>query len=184
MPDRRRAGAAFALLLAIVAPSSVNAQRAEPAALSCADAALPAAILAGPATLAPLKTLKTVSLDAPRARLTLAVADTSSTREIGLMCVTHLRPHAGMIFVFSQSGKWEFWMKNTLESLDMIWVGADGTVTNIAANVPPSTLETSDEDVARRSGDGLYVIELSAGEAASDGIVKGLKLRLPAHGIQ
>jgi uncharacterized membrane protein (UPF0127 family) len=65
----------------------------------------------------------------------------------------------------------------------MIWVGGDGTVDAVAANVPPSTLETSDEDVARRSGDGLYVIELAAGEAASDGIVKGLRFRLPARGI-
>jgi len=183
MSDRRRAAAAFALLLALVAPSSVTGQRAEPAALACADAALPAAILAGPATLAPRKALKTVSLDAPRARLTLAIAGTSATRELGLMCVTHLRPHAGMIFVFSQAARWEFWMKNTLVSLDMIWVGGDGTVDAVAANVPPSTLETSDEDVARRSGDGLYVIELAAGEAASDGIVKGLRFRLPARGI-
>ena len=189
MRDRRRAGAAFALrcafaalsapLLGLVLPSPVSA----PAALSCANEALPAAILDGPATLAPKKLLKTVVVAAPNAKLTLAVAATSATRELGLMCVTRLRPRTGMIFVFSRSGEWDFWMKNTLISLDMIWVAADGTVKSVAANVPPSTLRTPDEDVARRSGDGLYVIELSAGEAAADQIVAGAKLGLPAHGL-
>ena len=189
MSDRRRAAIAFALLCAFASwsalalPSSVSAQQVEPAALSCANEALPPAILDGPAMLPRKKVLKTVVVAAPNAKLTLAVAATSATRELGLMCVTRLRSRAGMIFVFSQSGEWDFWMKNTLVSLDMIWVAADGTVKNVAANVPPSTLTTPDEDVARRSGDGLYVIELSAGEAAADQIIAGAKLGLPAHGL-
>jgi uncharacterized membrane protein (UPF0127 family) len=100
------------------------------------------------------------------------------------MCVTRLRPHAGMLFVFERSGDWEFWMKNTLIPLDMIWVAFDGTVSGIASNVPASKVTTPDDEVARRSGDGLYVIELAAGEAASDGIVKGVKLVLPVTALR
>jgi len=120
---------------------------------------------------------------APKAQLRLAVAGDFATRELGLMCVTRLHPNAGMIFVFETAQTWDFWMKNTVTPLDMIWLEADGTVTNVAANVPASTLVTRDDAVARRSGHGLYVIELPAGEAALDGIVKGAKLTICEHGV-
>jgi uncharacterized membrane protein (UPF0127 family) len=96
------------------------------------------------------------------------------------MCVTKLRPQRGMIFVFAQSGRWDFWMKNTLVPLDMVWLDADGTVTTVAADVPAATRTTPDDAVARRSGNGLYVIELTAGEAAVDHLVVGKRLSLPA----
>jgi uncharacterized membrane protein (UPF0127 family) len=120
---------------------------------------------------------------APKAQLRLAVAGDFASRELGLMCVTRLRPNAGMIFVFDSAGTWDFWMKNTVAPLDMIWVETDGTVSNVAADVPASTLTTPDDAIARRSGHGLYVIELPAGEAALDGILKGAKLTICERGV-
>jgi uncharacterized membrane protein (UPF0127 family) len=52
-------------------------------------------------------------------------------------------------------------------------------VTSVAAHVPASTRTTPDDAVARRRGEGLYVIELADGEAAADGVVVGAKLSLP-----
>ncbi|MBD5633758.1 MAG: DUF192 domain-containing protein, partial [Candidatus Eremiobacteraeota bacterium] len=124
----------------------------------------------------PLATIEARGASAP---LILAVAADERTRELGLMCVTRLRPHHGMIFVFASSAVQEFWMKNTLVPLDMVWVAADGSVTSVAAHVPASTRSTPDERVARRRGEGLYVIELADGEAAAAGIRAGLKLCLP-----
>jgi uncharacterized membrane protein (UPF0127 family) len=95
------------------------------------------------------------------------------------MCVTRLRPQHGMIFVFDVDSVQEFWMKNTLVPLDMVWVASDGTVTHVAANVPASTSATPDENVARRRGSGRYVIELPGGEAALDGIRTGVTFSLP-----
>jgi uncharacterized membrane protein (UPF0127 family) len=95
------------------------------------------------------------------------------------MCVTRLLPQHGMIFVFDRSAPQEFWMKNTLVPLDMVWVAADGTVTNVAAAVPASTRETPDDRVARRGGTGRFVIELPSREATVDGIVTGARLKLP-----
>ena len=123
--------------------------------------------------------LPVVQVDAPRATLHLAIAADEHTRELGLMCVTHLRPQSGMIFIFTRDDKWEFWMKNTLISLDMVWVRPDGKVDAVAAKVPASPRTTGDDAVARRTGHGLYVIELAAGEAARDGISPGIRLRLP-----
>ena len=88
-----------------------------------------------------------------------------------------------MIFVFPSAAQQGFWMKLTLISLDMVWLAPDGVVTSVAANVPASTLDTSEKSVARRYGQGQYVVELRAGEAQSDGIKKGVKLSLPVlHG--
>jgi uncharacterized membrane protein (UPF0127 family) len=120
-----------------------------------------------------------VSVIAPKATLQLRVADTFTTREYGLMCVTSLPAHTGMIFVFSGGDRRQsFWMKNTLIPLDMIFVRKNGRVDTVAANVPSTTTDTQDIDIPWRYGTGSYVIELAAGEAANDGIVRGSHLDL------
>jgi uncharacterized membrane protein (UPF0127 family) len=140
---------------------------------------LPGEILAGDGPGGGAPPLRVVTATVGTLVLRLAVASDESTRELGLMCVTRLRPHAGMIFVFPQTADQEFWMKNTLVPLDMLWVAADGTVTSVAAAVPASTLQTPDDQVARRKGNGRFVIELSSGEAAQDGLRAGTRLNLP-----
>jgi hypothetical protein len=176
---------ALGLAVAFACFGATPAPLASPAlaALSCANPALPPEILNGPAARAAQGTLSMFGVRAPKAQLRLAVADDFATRELGLMCVTRLRPNTGMIFVFETAQTWAFWMKNTVTPLDMIWLEADGTVTNVAANVPASTLTTPDDAVARRTGHGLYVIELPAGEAVLDGIVKGAKLTICERGV-
>lgn len=122
---------------------------------------------------------KTIAVRAPKATLTLEIADTYASREHGLMNRTALAPRSGMIFVFPAEGRQMFWMKNTLIPLDMVFVASDGTITSIAPDVPASTLETPDDAVAQRSGECRYVIELAAGEAKLAGLRRGEKLALP-----
>jgi len=154
------------------------------ATLTCANPRLPAAILAGSNAAVSgdvvATALPTLAIGAPKTSLTLAVADDDANRDLGLMCVTSLRRAAGMVFVFPAARRWEFWMKNTVVPLDMVWVAPDGRVTTVAANVPAATLQTPVAKLARRSGDGRFVIELAGGEAARDGIVAGTRLELPA----
>ena len=113
---------------------------------------------------------------APKATLTLQIAKTDPEREFGLMNVTKLYPHTGMIFVFDQDGPVEFWMKDTLIPLDMVFVGPDGTVRTVFTNVPVVPATTADDKIPRRSGEAKYVIELPAGEATKDGIIPGVLL--------
>jgi uncharacterized membrane protein (UPF0127 family) len=120
-----------------------------------------------------------ITVAAPHEPLDLEVADTFQLREHGLMNRTWLAPKRGMIFVFYADGDQNFWMKNTLIPLDMIFVASDGTVTSVAANVPASTKSTPDDKVATRRGKGKYVIELRAGEAERAGIHPGIKLAVP-----
>ena len=135
------------------------------------------ALVAALATPAPQK-LPTIAVQAPKATLTLQVANTEDERERGLMSVTKLPLHAGMLFVFDEDQPVEFWMKDTLLPLDMIFVGTDGTVRSVAASVPVVPLDTPDQKIPRRQGTAKYVLELAAGEAAKDGIRNGIKLHI------
>ena len=123
--------------------------------------------------------LAQVTVRAPKAELRLEVAATAADRERGLMDRRTLAPHTGMLFVFDADAPVEFWMKDTLVPLDMIFVGADGTVRTVYANVPPAQAALADDAIPREAGVAKYVIELNAGEARNDGIVDGLHLTIP-----
>jgi hypothetical protein len=124
--------------------------------------------------------LPTIAVHAPRATLTLQVAKTQEQRERGLMNVTKMSPRTGMVFVFGKDAPVEFWMKNTVVPVDMVFVGADGTVRSVAANVPATKADTPDDQIPRRYANAKYVIELPAGEAEKDGITGGVRLDLTA----
>ncbi|HTZ54752.1 MAG TPA: DUF2079 domain-containing protein [Candidatus Acidoferrum sp.] len=120
--------------------------------------------------------LPTITVHAPKATLTLQVATTEDQRETGLMSVTNLPAHTGMVFVFDQDAPVVFWMKDTLVPLDMVFVAADGTVRSVAANVPVVSEDTPDDKIPTRPGVAKYVIELPAGEAQKDGILASVRL--------
>lgn len=122
--------------------------------------------------------LAVVVVHAPKSDLRLEVARTVAQREYGLMNRTSLVPHSGMIFVFPQDGEVAFWMKDTLIPLDMVFVGSDGTVRLVDANVPVVAPALPDAQIPLENGTAKYVIELQAGEAAQDGIVTGTRLNL------
>jgi uncharacterized membrane protein (UPF0127 family) len=120
--------------------------------------------------------LPTIDVRAPKATLTLQIANTEPERELGLMSVTALPPHTGMVFVFPQDDEVGFWMKDTFIPLDMVFVGPGGVVRVVDANVPSTTAETPDDRIPRRNARAMYVIELAAGDAAKDGIIVGTRL--------
>jgi len=95
-----------------------------------------------------------------------AVVDNPTTREIGLMCVTKMPKDYGMLFVFPQDMYLNFWMKNTLVPLDILWIGADKKITVIHEKLRASTVDTPDDKIATAGGKGQYVLELASGEAS------------------
>lgn len=122
------------------------------------------------------QSLPVMRVPAPHARLRVQVARTEPQRERGLMGVRKLAPHTGMLFVFETDAPIEFWMKDTLIPLDMVFVGGNGIVRQVFANVPVVPTDTPDNRIPRRDGVAKYVIELPAGEAQSDGIVPGARI--------
>jgi hypothetical protein len=84
---------------------------------------------------------------------------------------TELGDNEGMLFPSAVPEMRSFWMKNTPLSLDIIFIGADGRVLNIAADTVPYSLES-----VRSTGPASAVLELRAGRAKALGIVPGDKV--------
>lgn len=164
----RRCSSTLAVALALVAfAPAARAQATSPA------------VCPTPVPNAVQRTVLRIAVAGSEATLQLRIADTYTKREYGLMCVRALDARHGMLFVFADGERSrEFWMKNTLIPLDMLFVAKDGRVNSIAANVPATTTDTPDEKIPRRSGTGAYVVELAAGEAARLGVAAGSKLVL------
>lgn len=120
--------------------------------------------------------LHIVAVGAPHAQLRLQVAQTEPQRERGLMGVRKLGVHTGMLFVFDSDAPIEFWMKDTLIPLDMVFVGKNGIVRSVFANVPVVPVDAPDGRIPRRDGTAKYVLELPSGEAAKDGLSPGVRL--------
>ena len=92
----------------------------------------------------------------------------------GLMSRESLDPDKGMLFVFSQEGRYSFWMKNTLIPLDIIWVNKKREVVFISENTLPCG-----ESFCPRidpGQDAKYVLEVNAGLSTQIGLVVGSKL--------
>ena len=104
-------------------------------------------------------------------RFTVEIAKTPEEQAMGLMYRNALAPDRGMIFPFDPPRPASFWMRNTLIPLDMIFVRADGSIANIAANTVPMSEEpvTSDGPVAA-------VFEIAGGRATELGIKPGDKV--------
>jgi uncharacterized membrane protein (UPF0127 family) len=96
------------------------------------------------------------------------VAASSREQEHGLMRRTAMGPDEGMIFPMNPPRAAAFWMKNTVIGLDIIFIGADHKVLNIAANAVPF-----DETPLPSDGDAAGVLELNAGRAAQIGLQPG-----------
>lgn len=96
------------------------------------------------------------------------LARTPQEQAKGLMFRTQMGPDEGMIFPFDPPRGASFWMRNTVIPLDLIFVGRDGRISNIAANAVPY-----DETPLYSSGDAKAVLELNGGRAAQLGIQPG-----------
>ena len=99
---------------------------------------------------------------------TTELADTPAAQARGLMFRTELADDEAMLFPSNPPAPRSFWMKNTPISLDIIFVGTDGRITNIAANTVPYSLDGVPSD-----GIASAVLEIRGGLAAEIGIEPG-----------
>ena len=107
-------------------------------------------------------------------RFVVEVARSPQEQETGLMNRPTLAPDRGMIFPYDTPQPVAFWMKNTLIPLDMIFIRADGSIAEIAANTVPLSLEPvpSAEPIAA-------VLEIAGGRSAELGIRAGDRVDWP-----
>ena len=101
-------------------------------------------------------------------RFAAELADTPDAQARGLMFRTELGPNEAMIFPFPAPRQASFWMRNTVIPLDIIFIGPDRRILNIAANTVPYS-----EERILSEGPASAVLELAGGRAAELGIAPG-----------
>lgn len=117
----------------------------------------------------------TAQLQIDTETIDLEVAATPQQQQQGLMYRTELAQNRGMLFIFNPPRVAQFWMKNTLIPLDMIFL-KDGRVKAVIDNVPPCRLDPCETYGPVTPVD--QVIELAAGRAKSLGIQQGDRLKI------
>jgi uncharacterized membrane protein (UPF0127 family) len=100
--------------------------------------------------------------------LDIEIADTERKREQGLMFRQHLAANEGMLFLFDTEEEIKMWMENTYIPLDMVFIGSDWRIVNIARDAEPlSTRIISSVQPASR------VLEIAGGQAEKLGLKTG-----------
>jgi len=105
--------------------------------------------------------------------LSVELAVTPEERARGLMYRESLADDRGMLFVFEYSGRWGFWMKNTLIPLSIAFLDHEGNVVNI------EDMQPHDTTVTMPKGEILYALEVNLGWFARHGIRPGSRIALP-----
>ena len=105
------------------------------------------------------------------------IADTEASRQRGMMYRETMAPNEAMLFDFEVEQPVAIWMANTLISLDIIFVRADGTIAKIVDHAQPLSRRSMPSDFPV-----LAVIEIPGGRSAEAGIAPGDLVRHPLFG--
>jgi uncharacterized protein len=89
------------------------------------------------------------------------LAKTGAEQSKGLMNRENMAQDVGMLFVFNDVGTYSFWMKNTLISLDMIWVDENYKIVDIYENAKPCGNEKCLPIIPIKKS--KYVLEINGG---------------------
>lgn len=161
--------AAGALAAAVMACSPLAAGAGSQAGMQ--EAGTEAASIAPAVAVHPVSGLRIIPVTVKTAKHTYTfraeLALTSEQQARGLMFRTQMGPDEGMLFPRNPPGVASFWMRNTLIPLDIIYVGTDGRILNIARAIP------HDETPIPSAGIAAGVLELNGGRAAQLGIRPG-----------
>lgn len=123
------------------------------------------------------KTTVVIDTDHGPVTFTVEIAADPASQERGLMFRKSMAPNAGMLFDFHAAQQVAFWMKNTILSLDMIFIRANGTISSVAPMAQPfsETSIPSAEPVRA-------VLEINGGRAAALGIAPDQRVHNPIFG--
>ena len=98
----------------------------------------------------------------------IEIADEADERSRGLMFRKSLDEQSGMLFIYPTPRVASFWMKNTLISLDMLFIDTEGRIASIARKTTPLSLNPVSSGVPV-----LTVLEIDGGDADRLGISVG-----------
>ena len=90
------------------------------------------------------------------------IADTPEKQEKGLMGRESLPGDQGMLFIYDEPQDLSYWMKNTLISLDIIFIDDDMEVVSVKQGQPMSEEPITEDDVQ-------YVLEVNSNSGIEEG---------------
>lgn len=104
------------------------------------------------------------------------VAETPEELSRGLGGRESLPPEAGLVLRFPPGGDGGIWMRDMKIPIDVIWVGADDTVVDVAENLRPESFP----EIFRPRSPARYAIEVNAGFVSTHNIEIGETVRSSA----
>ena len=93
---------------------------------------------------------------------TVEVAETEEEKEKGLQNIYYLPKDEGMLFIYDEPQDLSYWMKNTLISLDIIFIDDDMEVVSVKQGQPMSEEPITEDDVQ-------YVLEVNSNSGIEEG---------------
>lgn len=142
-----------------------------------AAAAAPAQAQTGPQPELPKDPLVIVTRDGTRHAFMVEMAITPEQQTVGLMFRPSVPEDGGMLFDWGAPRESNMWMRNTIASLDMIFIAADGRIHRIAERTVPFSLATISSNGPVRA-----TLEVAAGTAARLNIRVGDRVLHPIFG--
>ena len=100
----------------------------------------------------------TDSASNPIIKIDIEIADNDYERQLGLMNRQSMEELQGMLFLFPQEEIQSFWMRNTLFSLDILFINSQKEIVTIHKNTKPLS-----EQSYPSSKPAIYVLEVNAG---------------------
>lgn len=131
-------------------------------------AARPSAAQTGPQARLPEERLVVITRDGKQHEFRVEMALTAEQQMVGLMFRPSVGPEEGMLFDWGTPRESAMWMRNTITSLDMLFIAADGRIHRIAERTVPHSLASIESRGPVRA-----TLELAAGTAERLGIRVG-----------
>jgi uncharacterized protein len=125
----------------------------------------------GPQPVLPTQPLSITADNGKLYNFTVELALTPQQQAYGLMFRPTVAADAGMLFPEVPAAPVQFWMKNTIAPLDIVFIGPDGKIISIAENAVPYSLKPIPS-----GGPVAATLELQGGITATDDINVGDKV--------
>jgi uncharacterized membrane protein (UPF0127 family) len=113
----------------------------------------------------------TDTLGNEKVKIDLEIADNEYERQLGLMNRKSMEENQGMLFIFPFEKYQSFWMRNTLISLDILFINKDKKIVTIHKNSEILSAQSYPS-----SAPAMYVVEVVGGFTDKFNIIIGDKI--------
>ena len=106
-------------------------------------------------------------------KFTIDIASSHLEKAMGLMYVENIPENYGLLFVYKKPQEVGIWMKNTLISLDILWIDKSNRIVHIETNTLPNSTQ-----IMRPKKKVNYVLEVISGTVKKYNIKVGDIIKL------